>query len=247
MMHQSVHCKGRSRGLENSGGVGGGGENTEKIQKQIDDISEKMKNTTLTMDPKMTSTTIVLGGLMNFSSLGEASEWLSDTLWEAYAPTPVEIFTRRAEGEYSGVFFASFASPSDRIKALGAVKSKLVELGDKTKWANVDLPIETQAPEKFLLGVKKQLVAWGTFTSNCVRVEVDGPSKYIKAGVGAERKVIVTVTCKDGALACEWEEKWKGWEEFHGSAEMKSLTEKCNGMLGGGKGTGKNGGKKGTY
>ena len=66
--------------LLGGGGVGGGGENTEKIQKQIDEISEKMKNTTLTMDPKMTSTTIVLGGFMNFSCLSEASKWLSDVL-----------------------------------------------------------------------------------------------------------------------------------------------------------------------
>ena len=228
--------------LLGSGGGGGGGENTEKLQKQVDELSDKLANTTLEMDPKKTSTIIVLGGFTNFSSLSVASKWLSDFVWENFAPTPVEIFMRRADGEYSGAFYASFASPIDRIKALGVVKSKLVEVGDKTKWANVDLPKEIQAQEKYLFGVKKVLVGWGTFTSGSIRAEVDGPTKYIKAGLGAEGKVIVTVTCKkNGALVCDWDESWKGWDEFHGSAEIKTLTEKCNKLLGGGKGSGKKG------
>ena len=193
------------------------------------------------MGPKKTSTTIVVGGFTIFSSLSVASKWLSDILWVNFAPTPVEIFMRRVDGEYSGVFFASFASPIDRIKVLGVVKTKLLEVGDKTKWANVDLPKEIQAQEKFLFGVKKQLVGWGTFTSGSIRFEVDGPTKYIKAGLGVEGKVIVTVTCKTGALVCDWDETWKSWDEFHGSAEIKTLIEKCNKLLGGGKGSGKKG------
>ena len=188
----------------------------------------------------MSSTTIVLGGFTQFASLSEASDWLKNILWEAYAPTPLEIFTKTVGGEYSGVFCATFASATDRVKALSVVKIKLAEFGDKEKWANTDLPVEIQAPEKYLLGVKKQLVQWGTFTRNRIRVEIDGPSKKLKI----EGKTILTVTCKDGALVCDWEATWKCWEELHASTEIKTLTEKCNKLLAGG---GKGGGKKGTY
>ena len=213
------------------GGVGGGNTVSRDLQKQMDEMKENMKNMDIPTDPKLTSTTIVIGGFVNFTSLSDASKWLDDFLWEAYAPTPVEIFIRRADGEYSGVFFAKFASPTDRIKALGVLKSKLAEVGDKTKWANVDLPTEIQAPEKFALGVKKQLVQWGTYTAASIRVEVEGPSKIIKA----QGKEILTVTCKDRVLVYDWEDTWKGWDEFHGSAEIKTLTEKCNKLLGGGR------------
>ena len=95
-----------------------------------------------------------------------------------------------------------------------------------------------------MFGIKNVLVQWGTFTVVSIRVEVDGPSKHIKA----QGKEILTVTCKDGAWVCDWEDTWKGWDEFHGSEEIKTLTEKCNKLLwGGGKGQSKKGGKKGTY
>ena len=113
------------------------GGNTEKLQKQIDEITEKIKHTDIAADPKMTSTTMVIGGLTDYSSLREASKWLSDILWEAYAPIPIETFVKTISGEFFGVFCARFASASDRIKALSVVKSKLVELGGKEVWANI--------------------------------------------------------------------------------------------------------------
>ena len=114
-----------------------------------------------------------------------------------------------------------------------------MELGDKSIWANQDLPTEIQAPEAFLLGLKKQLVAWG-FTAGSVRVIVDGPSKHLKVG----GKVVVTASCVDGCLTCEWGEIWKNWEDLHGSPELKTLIEKCNKIIsGGGKGEGKSKGK----
>ena len=139
------------------GGGGAGGENavSRDFRKQLNEMKVDMKNMESPTNPKLTSTTIVMGGFFNFTSLSDASKWLIDFLWEAYAPTPVEIFIRRADGEYSGVIFAKFASPTDRIKALGAVKSKLVEVGDKTKWANVDLPAEIQVPENFCSAQKR--------------------------------------------------------------------------------------------
>ena len=140
------------------------------------------------------------------TSLEEASKWLRDLLWTAYAPMPVETYIKRKDGVFSGVFCAKFASPTDRTKALSVVKNKLMEVGEKGKWANIDLPTDVRAPEVFVTGLKKILVSpeWA-FAVGSVKYFIDGPSKYLKV----EGKTVVTVSCGDGGLVYEWEEKWK--------------------------------------
>ena len=55
---------------------------------------------------------------------------------------------------------------------------------------------------------------------------------------------MLTVSCAEGGLVYEWEEKWKKWEELHGSQEIKALTEKSTKLISGGeKGEGKSKGK----
>ena len=173
----------------------------------------------------------------NLESIDEASKWLREILWAAYAPMPVETYIKRQDNVFSGIFFAEFASPPDRVKALSVVENKLQELGGKEKWANVELPAETRAPEVFVIGLKKILVSqeWG-FAFGSVKYVTDGASKYLKV----EGKVVVTVSCTDGGMVYEWEEKWKNWGELHGSPELKVLTDKSNKLIsGGGKGESK--------
>ena len=69
---------------------------------------------------------------------------------------------------------------------------------------------------------------------------MDGPTKFLKV----RGKVVVTVSVVDGQLHSDWDEEWKGWEDFHKSEEIIGLLEKVKNFIsGGGKGEGK--GKKG--
>ena len=43
----------------------------------------------------------------------------------------IETYVKRKDGVFSGVFCAEFVSPTDRVKALNAVKVKLLDLGAK--------------------------------------------------------------------------------------------------------------------
>ena len=156
-----VDIKSRIQKLEEAPQIGigsgdnGGGENTQKLQKQIDDITERVNcigNQSNPADPKTTATDIVIGGVTDLTSLEEASKWLRDFLWTAYAPMPVETYIKRKDGVFAGVFCAKFASPTDRIKALSVAKNKLLEAGGKEKWANIDLPTDVRAPEVFVTG-----------------------------------------------------------------------------------------------
>lgn len=87
----------------------------------------------------------------------------------------------------------------------------------------------------FLFALKKQLLAWD-FADNSVRVDVDNPSKTLKV----EGKIIVTVTCADGQLVCDWANSWKNWTWLHDSTEFKAIIASFTKLLGGGmKGNGK--------
>ena len=114
------------------------------------------------------------------------------------------------------------------------MKSKLTELGGKEIWANTEQPIEIRAPENFLFVLKKQLVEWG-FERRCVRVDIDGPAKTLKVG----GETVLTVTCTDGRLVCEWEAAWQLWNDLHESPQFKAIFEKCSKMLAPGKGQSK--------
>ena len=85
------------------------------------------------------------------------------------------------------------------------------------------------------MGFYEQLIAWD-FMSNSVYVDIESPSKILKV----EGKVVLTVTCADGQLVCDWEESWKNWAWLHDSAEFKAIFDKCkNVLVGGGKGKSK--------
>ena len=124
---------------------------------------------------------------------------------------------------------------------MSVVKNKMMEEGGRDKWVNVDLPSDIRAPEAFVTGLKKILLSpeWG-FADGSVRYVIDGPSKHLKV----EGKTVLTVSCAEGGLVYEWEEKWKIWEEFHGNTKIKALVEKSAKLIsGGGKGEGKSKGK----
>ena len=153
-----------------NGGIGsgeGGLQNSGHLQNQVDEITEKMKTMSIPTDPKATATAIVIGGLTDFTSLDEASKWLTDILWDGYAPMPIGTYVKGKDVKFTGIFCANFSSPADRMKSLSILKSKLMLLGGKIIWADTDLPAKIRAPEQFLLALKKQLVAWD-FTANSV-------------------------------------------------------------------------------
>ena len=101
-----------------------------------------------------------------------------------------------------------------------------IQLASTIVWANEDAPVDVQACKKFLFGVRKILISWWGRGEN-VRVEVEGPTKFLKV----RGKVVVTVSVVDGQLHCDWDEEWKGWEDFHKNGEITKLFEKVKKLL----------------
>ena len=77
--------------------------------------------------------------------------------------------------------------------------------------------------------MRKILISWWSRGEN-VRVEVEGPTKFLKV----RGKVVVTVSVVDGQLHSDWDEEWKGWEDFHKSEEIIGLLEKMKNFISGG-------------
>ena len=85
----------KMKNLVLSGGAGGGGNiDSGHLQKQVDEIKENMKLAENSTDPKIISTTLVVGGMTNFTTLDDASKWLKEILWDAYAPLPIETYVK---------------------------------------------------------------------------------------------------------------------------------------------------------
>ena len=56
--------------------------------------------------------------------------------------------------------------------------------------------------------------------------------------------MVVTASCVDGCLTCDWADTWENWTDLHESMELQALIAKSNKLIsGGGKGEGKSKGK----
>lgn len=81
--------------------------------------------------------------------------------------------------------------------------------------ARFECNVERRVPETFLVGLKKQLVAWG-YAKEEIRVfapislQIDGAA-VVKTGV------------IDKALVLHWQDEWASWKEFAGSDELQAL------------------------
>ena len=185
---------------------------------------------------KMYNDIIACGAIPNdwhitvFTMLPKIGDLTEPSNWRPIAILPI-LYIKRKDGIFSGVFYAKFATPGDRIKSLSAMKNSFSEGGGQGKWANIDLPSDIRAPEAFVTRLKKILLSaeWG-FAEGSVWYNIEGPSKYLKV----EGKIVLTVSCAEGGLVFEWEEKWKNWEELHGDAEIKALVENSTKLISGG-------------
>ena len=95
-------------------------------------------------------------------------------------------------------------------------------------WCKKDLPVESRVPLSFLLGLRWQLVQWGTFTKSHVRVKEENGEVTMTIG----RVPVVSVTVLGKTIKINWlDPAWATWEDLHKSKEMSSLTSIANGKL----------------
>ena len=117
-------------------------------------------------------------------------------------PEPVEYFTK---GEFKGLVFLKFVSVSDRDRAIGRIKEARLTLEGKSIWIREEASIKIRAMEKFILGLRKQLISWGYGTKE-VKADIDGHDKVLKVNGVCILEASVT---QDGKLALKWAADWE--------------------------------------
>ena len=197
-----------------------------EMQKQIDALKYQRASVDY-------SRTLVLGRLAGHDGFDGAAKWAKAKLAELQNPLPIDEYCK---GDFKDIVFLKFSSEVDRDRAVEALRKAKLTYGGKPVWARPDQPAEVRIPEKFLFGLKKQLVEWG-FSRSEVRVD----SNTGKLTVGGEEAV--TAKAATGAISYQWHGAWKDWADLHNSPELKGLAEKANtsikGSGGGAKGKGK--------
>ena len=109
------------------------GPELEALKKEID----ALKNGKIVSDGRgIMETTMVLGGLREYSSVEDAWCWISNELWTAYGPQPVTVGSR---GEFKGIAYVQFETKHERDAALQVFELlKKREDGSSNVWAKAD-------------------------------------------------------------------------------------------------------------
>ena len=126
-----------------------------------------------------------------------------------------------------------------RDKFVSKILSTHPEYEGEKVWARAEASPEVRACEKCLSGLKKILVAWG-FDPSCIKYDTESDEKTLKVNNATK----VTVSVREGALHCEWDQSWRERVSFFSSTELQDLLKTCGDMVAGsgavkGKGKGK--------
>ena len=177
---------------------------------------------------------MIVGGLDGFSDEQSATFWVLAKMSDIVA---TDSFTK---GDWNGLLFFKVDSPATRTKAVDYLRKARLQYESKVVWAKEDLLIQKRAPESFLFGRKKQLIAWG-YSKEEVYVNTSHLSLSVAGTAIVKSKVV------ENALQLLWADEWGDWDEFTQSPEVKQLIDRANIALAKstkGKGKGKKGSKE---
>ncbi|CAE7703564.1 unnamed protein product [Symbiodinium sp. CCMP2592] len=189
----------------------------QELQSQL----ASLKSSELAVQPDH-ARTMVVGGLDSFSSVQDATKWLTQKL--SSLSSPPHIGTYMKSQEFRGLLFAKFKSCVDRDTAVALLRSAELHESGKRIWATQDLPLQKRAQKVFLMGLKWQLGEWGFMKRD---MELNDNYDRLKVGEG----VVVSLSIKAQQLECQWSDDWAQWAEFQNSSELRQLITRANEML----------------
>ena len=210
--------------------------NEEKWEQRFKDMENKLS--TINVKVSEDTSTLLFGGLQDMT-FNDAEKWVKCKIKEHNLEEPSVVYHKG--DDFNGTVFAKFTTEKVADDIAKTISNKLKD-SEETIWCKKDLPLEKRVPLSFLLGLRRQLIAWG-FARSKVRVKEEdnslsvGGSQVLKASIEANR------------LRLEWmSQEWKDWKEFVDSSEFNLLMKRAEETLkkaadNKGKGDGK--GKKG--
>ena len=110
------------------------------------------------------------------------------------------------------------------LTAVNTLGSLQLVRGDKTVWANEDLPIEKRVPRAFLFGCKKLLGTWG-YKRSLVQVDPEASELSING------QPCISATVEGNQLKVTYKGDFTNWTEFKGNCEVQGLQQKASNSL----------------
>ena len=148
-------------------------------------------------------------------------EWIASKLRELHLP--VSQVTYIKGDEFKGLMFARFAGPDEATKVVTTMGKATHTMGSKTIQCKAERPIEERVPMSLMLGLRWQLIQWGTYSKN--EIKVDDTAAIMRIG----RTAVVEASISQGRVKLDWSsEDWKKWRELQESPELHKLVTTAN-------------------
>ena len=155
---------------------------TAKLETRIQEIERMLTTTKISTKGGVVA---LFGSLESLGTEKAATEFVQKQLTEMNSPKCFHMFTN---GDFKGLIWARFGSSADMLQAVEAVNSTRLPAGEKTMWANEDLPVEQRVPRAFLFGCKRLLAGW-RYTRRLLVVGVESMELKINGQVVISARV----------------------------------------------------------
>ena len=180
--------------------------------------------------------TILFGGFEK--DFDTACTLINSELDKTNAQRPTSQYFK---GEWNGLVFCRFDNGKTAEDIIRAFSARPMKQNHKNKTCKPDLPIDKRVCASLLLGLRRQLIAWG-FDRRAVKVDDAIPVLSFSG------KPVATASVKENKVVTEWiDTTWGAWQDLQEAPEFKKLVADNNNRLakagesskGGGKGKSK--------
>ena len=187
------------------------------IEKRIGDIEKVIKP-----DEGSNATSVVVGGLGE--SFEDANRWMFDQVKKFELPAPLDTYHKGED--FKGLLFCKFPTAQAAKTTIEVFNGKAIKFKEYPVWCKHDLPLEPRTCRSFLLGLRRQLILWGSTTKKSLKVP--GDSSVLEW----DDTPVVSASVHENKLQLTWlGQAWKEWQEFQSSPELQTLVETANQKL----------------
>ena len=194
---------------------------------QDSDISNKLKHIEKTIanmhgpsqSDKDDIDTAVFGGFSN-SGPNEAETWIANKIKDLHLPAALEMYYKGEQ--FQGVMHVKMNNADSVRRVAKEISKAQQEDNAQPIWCKQDRPALQRHPLSFLLGLRRQLALWGTYSKSAIQIKDDDQLMI-------DGKPIVAATIDKGSLKLDWkDETWGQWSELKESPEFLGLVHVAN-------------------
>ena len=128
--------------------------------------------------------------------------------------------------DFQGVVHVKMNSADSARRVAKAFSKEKHGDNEKPIWCKQDRPALQRHPLSFLLGLRRQLALWGTYSKSAIKIKEDD----LLLSIGD--KPVVAARIENESLKLDWkDETWEQWKELKESNEFVDLVQVANSKI----------------